>query len=216
MAKVTSGIEIGKGIFDLAKGFVKGLKKPGKNSNVKPNISKNNTNKPNVKNNKLLGKTVKTGAGVGALTYAGSKVYDLLKDAISSLLKGGDSNSSSAIAVRKSKNRNEKTRIINHPISQNIIFKRHDYPNTYRVQLNQLSNEINYLIKRDKISQRKTDNKYQSIICRKILDKLTLHTEIQNDLIVNEIYNVLSADSEISETTKKEVGCLLFNLKSDV
>ena len=81
--------------------------------------------------------------------------------------------------------------------------KKHDYPNTYRVQLNQLSNTINYAIKRDKISNRKTNNRYQSILCKKIMDKLTLHTEIQNDLIVNEIYNVLALNNDLSDTTKK-------------
>ena len=35
------------------------------------------------------------------------------------------------------------------------------------------------------------------------MDKLTLHTEIQNDLIVNEIYNVLALNNDLSDTTKK-------------
>lgn len=124
--------------------------------------------------------------------------------AVSDLLNNnGNGNGTDPNALsRKNKTRTSST-ATKKPVSQNIVIKKHDYPNTYRVQLNQLSNTINYAIKRDKISNRKTNNRYQSILCKKIMDKLTLHTEIQNDLIVNEIYNVLALNNDLSDTTKK-------------
>ena len=124
--------------------------------------------------------------------------------AVSDLLnnKGNGNGTDPNALSRKNKTRTSSTATTK-PVSQNIVIKKHDYPNTYRVQLNQLSNTINYAIKRDKISNRKTNNRYQSILCKKIMDKLTLHTEIQNDLIVNEIYNVLALNNDLSDTTKK-------------
>lgn len=140
----------------------------------------------------------------GRKALVGGALGALALKAVSDLLNNkGNGNGTDPNALSRKNNTRTSSTATTKPVSQNIVIKKHDYPNTYRVQLNQLSNTINYAIKRDKISNRKTNNRYQSILCKKIMDKLTLHTEIQNDLIVNEIYNVLALNNDLSDTTKK-------------
>lgn len=188
------GIDAVKGWFKGGKGS-KGVKPPkaeGKPPRRVSEANKGGKGKPS-KSSKF-GRKALVGGTLGALAL--KAVSDLLNN-------NGNGNSTDPNALsRKNKTRTSSTATTK-PVSQNIVIKKHDYPNTYRVQLNQLSNTINYAIKRDKISNRKTNNRYQSILCKKIMDKLTLHTEIQNDLIVNEIYNVLALNNDLSDTTKK-------------
>ena len=193
-AGVRFGINTVKGWFKGGKGG-KGVKPPkaeGKPPRRVSEANKGGKGKPS-KSSKFGRKALVWGA-LGALAL--KAVSDLLNN-------NGNGNGTDPNALsRKNKTRTSSTATTK-PVSQNIVIKKHDYPNTYRVQLNQLSNTINYAIKRDKISNRKTNNRYQSILCKKIMDKLTLHTEIQNDLIVNEIYNVLALNNDLSDTTKK-------------
>lgn len=193
-AGVRLGINTVKGWFKGSKGG-KGVKPPkaeGKPPRRVSEANKGGKGKPS-KSSKF-GRKALVGGALGALAL--KAVSDLLNN-------NGNGNGTDPNALsRKNKTRTSSTATTK-PVSQNIVIKKHDYPNTYRVQLNQLSNTINYAIKRDKISNRKTNNRYQSILCKKIMDKLTLHTEIQNDLIVNEIYNVLALNNDLSDTTKK-------------
>ena len=189
-----AGLGFLKGVFKGGKGG-KGVKPPkaeGKPPRRVSEANKGGKGKPS-KSSKF-GRKALVGGALGALAL--KAVSDLLNN-------NGNGNGTDPNALsRKNKTRTSSTATTK-PVSQNIVIKKHDYPNTYRVQLNQLSNTINYAIKRDKISNRKTNNRYQSILCKKIMDKLTLHTEIQNDLIVNEIYNVLALNNDLSDTTKK-------------
>ena len=182
-----------KGVFKGGKGS-KGVKPPkaeGKPPRRVSEANKGGKGKPS-KSSKF-GRKALAGGTLGALAL--KAVSDLLNN------KGNGNGIDPNALSRKNNTRTSST--ATKPVSQNIVIKKHDYPNTYRVQLNQLSNTIDYAIKRDKISNRKTNNRYQSILCKKIMDKLTLHTEIQNDLIVNEIYNVLALNNDLSDTTKK-------------
>lgn len=192
------GIRGSRGSPKGGKGFEgevpKGVKPPkaeGKPPRRVSEANKGGKGKPS-KSSKF-GRKALVGGTLGALAL--KAVSDLLNN------KGNGNGTDPNALSRKNNTRTSST--ATKLVSQNIVIKKHDYPNTYRVQLNQLSNTINYAIKRDKISNRKTNNRYQSILCKKIMDKLTLHTEIQNDLIVNEIYNLMALDNEISETTKK-------------
>lgn len=173
----------------IARLFQRGASKFGNAPKVKP---------PKTPKTPKASKLTKTKLGAAG---AGGFLADMAIDAISNLLsKSGKGNTNNFISKRI-----KDSKRVEHPqkISHNITIKKHDYPNTYRVQLNQLSNSINYAIKQDKISNRKTNTKYQSILCKKILKKITLHTDVQNDLIVNEVYNVINSNSNISEKTKK-------------
>lgn len=143
------------------------------------------------------------GTGGGVATWLANKALDVVSD----LLKNKGNASNSVILNKKQKEKPVKE--TTKPISQNIVIKKHDYPNTYRVQLNKLSNEINYAIKQDKISNRKTDTKYQSILCKKLFKKITLHTAIQNDLIINEIYNLMQSKDEKDDAKKTFIGNVL-------
>lgn len=173
----------------------KGVKPPKAEGNPPRRVSEvNKGGKGKPSKSSKFGKKALVGGTLGALAL--KAVSDLLNN-------NGNGNGTDPNALSRKNNTRTSSTATTKPVSQNIVIKKHDYPNTYRVQLNQLSNTINYAIKRDKISNRKTNNRYQSILCKKIMDKLTLHTEIQNDLIVNEIYNLMALDNEISETTKK-------------
>ena len=193
-AGVRWGINTVKGWFKGGKGS-KGAKPPkaeGKPPRRVSEANKGGKGKPS-KSSKF-GRKALVGGALGALAL--KAVSDLLNN-------NGNGNGTDPNALSKRNKTRTSSTATTKPVSQNIVIKKHDYPNTYRVQLNQLSNTINYAIKRDKISNRKTNNRYQSILCKKIMDKLTLHTEIQNDLIVNEIYNVLALNNDLSDTTKK-------------
>ena len=193
-AGVRWGINTVKGWFKGGKGG-KGVKPPkaeGKPPRRVSEANKGGKGKPS-KSSKF-GRKALVGGTLGALAL--KAVSDLLNN-------NGNGNGTDPNALSRKNNTRTSSAATTKPVSQNIVIKKHDYPNTYRVQLNQLSNTINYAIKRDKISNRKTNNRYQSILCKKIMDKLTLHTEIQNDLIVNEIYNVLALNNDLSDTTKK-------------
>ena len=193
-AGVRWGINTVKGWFKGGKGS-KGVKPPkaeGKPPRRVSEANKGGKGKPS-KSSKF-GRKALVGGALGALAL--KAVSDLLNN-------NGNGNGTDPNALSKRNKTRTSSTATTKPVSQNIVIKKHDYPNTYRVQLNQLSNTINYAIKRDKISNRKTNNRYQSILCKKIMDKLTLHTEIQNDLIVNEIYNVLALNNDLSDTTKK-------------
>ena len=193
-AGVRWGINTVKGWFKGGKGS-KGVKPPkaeGKPPRRVSEANKGGKGKPS-KSSKF-GRKALVGGALGALAL--KAVSDLLNN-------NGNGNGTDPNALSRKNNTRTSSTATTKPVSQNIVIKKHDYPNTYRVQLNQLSNTINYAIKRDKISNRKTNNRYQSILCKKIMDKLTLHTEIQNDLIVNEIYNVLALNNDLSDTTKK-------------
>lgn len=201
MGLYDAGFKLGGRVFNAAKGWFKGGKVPkgvkppkaeGKPPRRVSEANKGGKGKPS-KSSKF-GRKALVGGALGALAL--KAVSDLLNN-------NGNGNGTDPNALSKRNKTRTSSTATTKPVSQNIVIKKHDYPNTYRVQLNQLSNTINYAIKRDKISNRKTNNRYQSILCKKIMDKLTLHTEIQNDLIVNEIYNVLALNNDLSDTTKK-------------
>lgn len=188
-------IKIGFGAKGVKGEVPKGTKPPKANEKPPRRVSEaNKGGKGKPSKTSKTGRKALIGGALGALAL--KAVSDLLNN-------NGNGNGTDPNALSRKNNTRTSSTATTKPVSKNIVIKKHDYPNTYRVQLNQLSNTINYAIKRDKISNRKTNNRYQSILCKKIMDKLTLHTEIQNDLIVNEIYNVLALNNDLSDTTKK-------------
>ena len=204
MGLYDAGFKLGGRVFNAAKGWFKGGKVP---KGVKPPKAEGKPPRRVSEANKGgkggKGKPSKS-SKFGRKALVGGTLGALALKAVSDLLNNnGNGNGTDPNALSRKNNTRTSSTATTKPVSQNIVIKKHDYPNTYRVQLNQLSNTINYAIKRDKISNRKTNNRYQSILCKKIMDKLTLHTEIQNDLIVNEIYNVLALNNDLSDTTKK-------------